>query len=465
MEKLRNIPKMDEFLKDKSLSTYKNMISRKKVTDILRKAIEDTRHQIISGEEKNFDRKYLYEKIIKTSLEKINLESSGRLQKVINATGIIIHTNLGRSPLSKKAYERVLEIVSNYNNLEYSIEEGKRKSRLAYVEKQIIDLTGAEAALVVNNNAAAVFLSLNSLCKNNDIILSRGEMVEIGDSFRILEIIKTSGCNVIEVGSTNRTKLVDYENAITEKTSMLLKVHTSNYKIVGYTEEVESRQLVELGKKHSLITMEDMGSGVLTDLSKHGFKYERMVQDAIEEGIDIVTFSGDKLLGGPQAGIVVGKKEYIDKMKRNQILRCLRIDKMCLAALEATFCHYFENEIESIKEIPTLKNIFMNTEEVFEKANKLFSMIVNSYKSDLLNFEIKTHYSQFGGGSIPFENIESFGIYITSENFSAKDIETILRIQETPIIATVQNEQVILDLRTIEENDFYYIAKTIKESF
>ena len=263
--------------------------------------------------------------------------------------------------------ENVITVAGSYNNLEYDIESGKRGSRYSHIEEIIKKVTGAEAAMVVNNNAAAIMLVLDTLAKEKEVIVSRGELVEIGGSFRIPEVMKFSGARLVEIGTTNRTHLYDYENNITENTGVLLKVHTSNFKILGFTEGVSLEELVELGEKHEIPVVEDIGSGVLIDFTKYGFTYEPTVQESIKKGIDVVTFSGDKMLGGPQAGIIVGKKKYIDKMKKNQLTRALRVDKMTLAALEGTLKYYID-EKEAVDNIPSLNMILMPKEEVKKKC-------------------------------------------------------------------------------------------------
>ncbi len=279
----------------------------------------------------------------------------------------MIHTNLGRSLLAKEAIENVIKVSENYSNLEYDLKQGKRGSRYSHVEELIKKVTGAEAAMVVNNNAAAVMLALNTLCEEKEAIVSRGQLVEIGGSFRVPDVMKFSRAHLVEVGTTNRTHLYDYENNINENTGVLLKVHTSNFKIMGFTEEVSSEEMVQLGEKYKLPVMEDIGSGTLVDFSKYGFTYEPTVQSSLEKGVDVVTFSGDKMLGGPQAGIIVGKKKYIDKMKKNQLTRALRIDKMTLAALEGTLKYYID-EKEAIENIPTL-NMILSSKEIHKKKS------------------------------------------------------------------------------------------------
>ncbi len=311
---LRNLPKIDELLKEEIVNKCLENNSRTLVVDSLRQSIDYYRNEILKNNIENF----IKEDVINYFIDALEENKSSKFKKVINATGVVIHTNLGRSLLAKDAIENMIKVSENYSNLEYDLKEGKRGSRYSHVEDLIKKVTGAEAAIVVNNNAAAVMLALNTLCEVKEAIVSRGQLVEIGGSFRIPDVMRFSRAYLVEVGTTNRTHLYDYENNINDNTGVLLKVHTSNFKIMGFTEDVSPpEELVKLGEKYNLPVMEDIGSGTLVDFSKYGFTYEPTVQSSIEKGIDVVTFSGgDKMLGGPQAGIIVGKKQYIDKMKK-----------------------------------------------------------------------------------------------------------------------------------------------------
>ena len=451
---LRFIPKMDDFLEDGDILRYKKQLSGNVALKILREETEDFRRRVKSGEINVSGKEAAFELVKRSAAARLEAKSSDRLRRVINATGIIIHTNLGRAPLSAAAAERVREVVSGYNNLEYSVSAGERRGRMFYAEDLIKDITGAEAALVVNNNAAAVFLALNTLCKGRGVIVSRGEMVEIGDSFRISEIIKESGCIVREAGTTNKTRLSDYESLMDENTAALLKVHRSNFKIVGFTGEVSSLELAGLRGENALV-IEDMGSGVLIDLPEHGLSRERTVMDALADGVDVVTFSGDKALGGPQAGIIAGKKKYVDLMRKNQMYRCLRIDKMCLAALEVTLRQYLSGDF---MEIPALKSLLEPKEPVREKAGRLNALLagvpgINSYAGP--------HDSVPGGGAMPGETIESFAVFVSAKGKTAAEIDGYLRALPVPVITTIRNGEVILDVRTVDEGDFGYVRDAL----
>lgn len=451
-ELLRKLPKIDELLKTELVEDMMKSYSRTIVLDSLREAIEHYREGIL----KDTINSVSVEEILDLSTKILQDKDKMHLRRVINATGTVIHTNLGRSILGKKAIENVINVAVNYNNLEYDIEAGKRGSRYSHIEELIVALTGAEAALVVNNNAAAIMLVLDTLAKNKEAVVSRGELVEIGGSFRIPEVMKFSGATLVEVGTTNRTHLYDYENSITENTGVFLKVHTSNFKVCGFTEAVPLRDLVELGQKNDVPVIEDIGSGVLIDFSKYGFTHEPTVQESIEAGIDVITFSGDKMLGGPQAGIIVGKKKYIDKMKKNQLTRALRVDKMTLAALEGTLKYYID-EKDAIKNIPSLNMILMDKAEVKKKCTLLKRKLQNNTKG--FTYSIESGESMVGGGSMPTEKIETFVIKVKSEFISPEEMETKLRLGDPSLIARVYDDALVLDGRTLFKEDFDEIVK------
>ncbi|WP_411683065.1 L-seryl-tRNA(Sec) selenium transferase [Clostridium thailandense] len=448
---LRNLPKIDELLKEPIVNNELNSTMRTIVVEALRETIDKYREFILS----NNIEEYSKEDILKSFLELLEQRNSSRFRKVINAAGVIIHTNLGRSLLAKKALDNVVNVVDNYNNLEYDLKKGQRGSRYSHVEELIKKVTGAEAAMVVNNNAAAVMLVLNTLCKDKEAIVSRGQLVEIGGSFRIPDVMNFSGARLVEIGTTNRTHLYDYDNNINENTGVLLKVHTSNFKILGFTEDVSLEELVQLGSEKKIPVVEDIGSGTLIDFSKYGFTHEPTVQESIKKGVDVVTFSGDKMLGGPQAGIVIGKKEYIDKMKRNQLTRALRIDKMTLAALEGTLKYYLD-EKEAIENIPTLHMILSQKSEHKKRAQKLKKKLQGRVEN--FKFTLQEDYSMVGGGSMPTEKIQTYVIKAESNKFSPQELEKRLRENKIPVIIRISNNEVILDVRTIFDKDFDVIA-------
>lgn len=450
-ELLRKLPKIDELLKEETVDSYIQSSIRAEVISVLRETIDGLRGDILEGRTVSLEKEDLMERFVRNMEEK----KKPKLRKVINATGVVIHTNLGRSLLNEEAVRCVADISMNYNNLEYDIKAGKRGSRYSHVEEIITKVTGAEAAMVVNNNAAAVMLVLNTLCRGKEAIVSRGQLVEIGGSFRVPDVMAFSGAKLVEVGTTNRTHLYDYENNINENTGVLLKVHTSNFKILGFTEEVSVEELVELAKGHDLPVYEDIGSGTLVDFQKYGFTYEPTVQESLRKGADVVSFSGDKMLGGPQAGIIVGKKKYIDRMKKNQLTRALRIDKMTLAALEGTLRLYQDEKI-AVEKIPTLNMILSRKEAHLSRAERLSEKLRAA--ADGFSFEIGEDHSMVGGGSMPEERIPTYVIKAKSEKLGPDMVEKKLRLYDTAIIVRVSNDEVIMDLRTIFDRDFDIIA-------
>lgn len=456
-ELLRNLPKMDLLINDQKVKNLIGIFGRESILKELRETLDFYRRAILNEEK---DSVPTIEEIRGKVENKLSIKKEPSIKRVINATGIVIHTNLGRSLLSENSIKAMINVARGYSNLEYNLKDGKRGSRHDHISNILKELTGAEDAVVVNNNAAAVMLVLNELSKNKEVIVSRGELVEIGGSFRVPEIMELSGSFLKEVGTTNRTHLSDYENAIGDNTSLLLKVHSSNFKIIGFTKEVSSEELASLGKKHNIITMEDLGSGILVDLSEEGFSESKTVMDVVKSGIDIITFSGDKLLGGPQAGIIVGKKEYIERLKKNQLMRALRVDKITLAALEATLMEYLNKE-SVMKEIPTLNMILLNKEELKKKALKLKSML-DSIELDY-SFSIRENTSFVGGGSMPGEEITSYVIEIVSKSLEANEIEKSLREYKTPIISRINKGKVLLDVRTIKEDEYETILKALEE--
>lgn len=454
-ELLRNLPKVDEILKEEVILQKLNENPRTLIVQCVRESIDYYRNRIIK-EEMNCLTKNEIIKMVLLYLDKKNAMS---LKKVINATGVIIHTNLGRAILCEEAIRKIAEVSGSYNNLEYNLQEAQRGSRYEYVEYLIKYLTGAEAAMVVNNNAAAILLVLNTLCKNKQAIVSRGELVEIGGAFRIPDIMKFSGVELIEVGTTNRTHLYDYENSINENTGVLLRVHTSNFKIIGFTEKISLEELVQLGKKRNIPIIEDIGSGTFIDFSKHGVSFEPTVQESIKKGIDIVTFSGDKMLGGPQAGIIVGKKSLIDEIKKNQLTRAVRVDKLTLAALEGTLKMYLNSE-QAIENIPTLHMILSSKTLHKTRGEKLKRKLKRKLKN--FSFYLAEDYSIVGGGSMPQEKIETYVLKIKSNKFKSVEMERLLRENYIPIIVRINKDEVIMDLRTIMDKDYDSILEALK---
>ncbi|MCL2458557.1 MAG: L-seryl-tRNA(Sec) selenium transferase [Desulfobulbus sp.] len=373
------------------------------------------------------------------------------LRHVINGTGVIVHTNLGRSLLPMTAMEALHAAGARYANLELDLDAGKRGSRCHHVEGLLCELTGAESALVVNNNAAAVLLALEALASGKEAIVSRGQLVEIGGSFRIPDIMRRSGARLVEVGTTNRTHLRDYQQAITSNTGLLLRVHCSNYRIIGFASEVSNADLAQLGKKHDIPVMEDLGSGCLIDLSRFGLAKEPTVQDAVAAGVDIVTFSGDKLLGGPQAGILVGRKQHLDQIKNNPLNRALRIDKLTLAALEAVLRLYLD-EGQALREIPTLAMIALPEAVLAERARALCEQCC-ALLADYAVCTVRSVWSQVGGGAMPEQNLASWAVVVEPIAMKINHLANRLRQASTPVVGRVEDDRLLFDLRTIAADE------------
>ena len=453
----RSIPKVDVLLENSDIVTLIENHHRDVVVDVIREEIDKLRNFIKENDDVNLIETKINNLIenIKISTEKVY---SYNIKKVINGTGTILHTNLGRAIISKKHADYLSEVVTSYSNLEYNLEEGKRGERYSHFEKLICKITGAEAAMAVNNNAAAVMLVLSSMAAKKEVIVSRGELVEVGGKFRIPDVMKSSNAHLVEIGTTNKTHLEDYEDAISENTGAFLKVHTSNFKILGFTESVSIEELCKLGREKDIPVIEDIGSGVLIDLSKYGLEYEPTVQDSIKAGVDVVSFSGDKLLGGPQAGIIVGKKKYIDKMKKNPLTRAFRIDKFTATILEMIF-HEYLNEEDAIKNIPVLSLITKDLKEIEKNANALFNKIENL--ENVADINVEDTFSQIGGGSLPAERIKSKSVTIMPKNISTQSLEAKLRAGKNPVVGRISEEKLILDMRTVLEDEIDILAQKL----
>ena len=453
----RSIPKVDVLLENSDIVTLIENHHRDVVVDVIREEIDKLRNFIKENDDVNLIEEKINNLIenIKISTEKVY---SYNIKKVINGTGTILHTNLGRAIISKKHADYLSEVVTSYSNLEYDLEEGKRGERYSHFEKLICKITGAEAAMAVNNNAAAVMLVLSSMAAEKEVIVSRGELVEVGGKFRIPDVMKSSNAHLVEIGTTNKTHLEDYEDAISENTGAFLKVHTSNFKILGFTESVSIEELCKLGREKDIPVIEDIGSGVLIDLSEYGLEYEPTVQDSIKAGVDVVSFSGDKLLGGPQAGIIVGKKKYIDKMKKNPLTRAFRIDKFTATILEMIF-HEYLNEEDAIKNIPVLSLITKDLKEIEKNANALFNKIENL--ENVADINVEDTFSQIGGGSLPAERIKSKSVTIMPKNISTQSLEAKLRAGKNPVVGRISEEKLILDMRTVLEDEIDILAQKL----
>lgn len=401
----------------------------------------------------------LSEYLLKALDERALLFLDKRLRRVINGTGVVLHTNLGRARLSKKAVDAVLNAAVHYSNLEYNLGSGKRGSRHDIVESLICEVTGAEAAMVVNNNAAAVYLVLRALAKSRETIVSRGELVEIGGSFRVSAIMEESGAELVEVGTTNKTHFYDYERAITERTALIMKVHTSNFKISGFTESVKTEDLADLAAQHRLVLYEDLGSGAFYDFAKYGVGEEPLVSEVIRSGADLVTCSGDKLFGGPQAGIIAGKKQWINRLKRHQLARVLRIDKMTLAALEATLKDYVFGTVRET--VPTVRDILANETEIKERAGRFVDFAMEA--APAFQYEVSPDLSKVGGGTMPGVEIPTFGVLISSDRLSQQALADALRNCDPPVITRMKDDRVYLDFRTISDDEIEPLLAALRQ--
>lgn len=459
-ELFRKIPKVDILLEDKEIIDLIESCSREIVMEAIRKESTKLRDFIKENDDLNLCETAL-QQLTSNIVKAASIAFVPNMVEVINATGTILHTNLGRAPISKRHMEQVSKIATKYSNLEYDLKAGGRGERYAHFEELLCEITGAEAAMAVNNNAAAVMLIMNAMGKDKEIIVSRGELVEVGGKFRIPDVMELSKAKLVEIGTTNKTHLSDYEDNINENTAALMKVHTSNYRILGFTHSVEVNELVEMAKTKDIPVIEDLGSGVLVDLSKFGLTYEPTVQSSVNAGVDVVCFSGDKLLGGPQAGIIVGKKKYIDLMKKNQLTRALRIDKFTAAALEAVLLDYKSLE-RAIENIPVLNMIATPLDELERKAGLLYQKMIDANMTDDLEIKVIDCESQIGGGSLPLERMDSKAIAIKPKNISTPEYEKAMRMVNTPIVARVTNDEVILDVRTLDEEQFDEIVDLLK---
>ncbi|MGX7447451.1 L-seryl-tRNA(Sec) selenium transferase [Dolosigranulum pigrum] len=455
-EKLSQLPKMDELLEDVAIAPWFEVFDRSYVKNYLNEALNQVRQAILAGEDVDIS----HSAVVAIAERKLTAKKRPNLRPMINATGTALHTNLGRALLSDKAVEATQRVNARYSNLEYNVEAGERGSRYAHIEDLLKELTGAEAALVVNNNAAAVMLLLTATTQGQEVLISRGELVEIGGSFRVPDVIESVGARLKEVGATNKTHLRDYERAITEETGALLRVHTSNYRVVGFSQVPDDKDLVALAHQHDLPAFNDLGSGLLIDLQPLGLPREPLVSEVVASGYDVVSFSGDKLLGGPQAGILVGTKQYIDQLKRHPLLRALRVDKMTLAGLEATLQAYLKPE-QAMKDIPLLQMLGQSEEKLARKAQTLADDIRALDKGYQVN--IIEGQSQVGGGAFPEARLATHLVEISHPDYSESTLEQKLRQAEFPIIARTSDGKVQFDVRTLLEADSGKICQALVE--
>ena len=452
---LSGLPSVDEILKGDRGMRWLSTYPRRYVVQAVRETIDLRRKEIIEGLAVD-----LSEERMAADIERIvGSLSSFSLKPLINATGVVIHTNLGRSTLSERVIENIRRVSESYSNLEYDIEKGKRGKRYTHIKRILRETTGAEDALVINNNAAAVLLCLNTLSKDKEVIVSRGELVEIGGSFRMPDVMTSSGAVLREVGTTNKTNLFDYEKAINENTSLILKIHKSNYRIVGFADEVSIEDLAKLGSKHNVPVMFDLGSGCLIDLKPFGIHDEPSVKEIVKTGVDLTTFSGDKLLGGPQGGVIVGKKKYIDRIQKNPMTRAMRIDKMTLAGFEATLMEYIDEE-RAVENIPTLRMLLQKPEDIKGRAKR----IARRLKTEMKNARITVipDSSRAGGGSLPEVDLPTYAVSLKTDAVSVNELEERLRKGSPPVIARIKGDSFIIDARTVRDSDIPALVDRIK---
>ena len=458
---LRQLPAVDELLRHPRLAAALAALPRSLAVAVIRDRLGGQRQRFAAARPEMLPAEFDLEGFLGELLKALEAAAQPSLRRVINATGVIIHTNLGRSPLAGLALEQILEVASHYSNLEYDLARGERGSRQDHLEGLLKELTGADAALVVNNNAAAVMLALNTLAQGREVIISRGQLVEIGGSFRLPEIMAVSGAILREVGTTNKTYLRDYEKAITSETALLLKVHPSNFRIVGFTKEVDSPDLVALARRYDLLALEDLGSGCLLDLSRYGLEKEPTVQESLAAGLDLVLFSGDKLLGGPQAGFALGSQEVVAKLRRNPLTRALRPDKLTLAGMEATLRLYLE-EPQAVAAIPTLRLLARPLADLERQARNLARVMKRRW-GDKIRVAMRASEARVGGGSLPGASLPSRALALELPPLAPHELEARLRLAHPPIIARLEHGALLLDLRTVQAEEHAALLSALEK--
>jgi L-seryl-tRNA(Ser) seleniumtransferase len=443
---LRQVPSVDELLLRPRLAALGNTLQRGFLVETVRGVLAELRREIVSGRAAE-DSDFAGEALELRIAEAVRTEMAPSLRGVINASGVILHTNLGRAPLPAAVMEELRQSATQYSNLEYDVDAGARGKRDVHTSRLIERLTGAEAAIVVNNCAAAVLVTLAALARGGEVLVSRGELIEIGDGFRIPEIMEQSGAVLREVGTTNRTRITDYENALNEKTRVILRVHPSNFTVSGFTEKPEVAELIALGQRTGLPVVEDLGSGCLVDLSGAGIT-EPTARESVEAGFSLVLFSGDKMLGGPQAGIIAGKKEFVQRVRRHPLFRALRVDKLTIAALEVALRAYLRG---AWSEIPALRMIQLTVEEIGARTQAFREALLAQAGDTDVEIEIAEERSLVGGGSTPAQSLATYVLRIASARYSASNLETRLRLSAggDPVIARIEDDRLLIDLRTV----------------
>ncbi len=453
------LPSIDALLNDERAAHLLDTYQRERIRDVCRELVDHVRNDISAGHTPLAETKdEMIDIILESAEEILDAEMAPSLRSVINATGIVLHTGLGRAPLSARVRRYLEKIANGYCNIELDLSTGKRGDRTDHARHVLCRLTGAENALVVNNNAAAVFLALNTLAYGKEAVISRGQLVEIGGSFRIPEVMEKSGVNMREIGTTNKTKLSDYEKAINENTAVVVVAHTSNFRVMGFTEEPELYKICDLAHAHDIPVLHDLGAGVIVDLQQYGLPYEPLVQDSLSAGVDVVTFSGDKILGGPQAGLIVGNNDWLEKIHRNPIMRAVRCDKLIYAALQETLKLFFLNVFR--QEHKTMQLLTDSPDMVQQKAEKCLQLISADLR-EKLSITIESCQSQTGSGALPLENIPSKGLQIVPTHTSAEDIARELRRGTPPVISIIRNDRVFADLRTVDDTEIESLAAVI----
>jgi L-seryl-tRNA(Ser) seleniumtransferase len=469
-ELLRLMPSIERLLASPAATRLADDLSRDRVRDLLRDITDEVRQEIIIAQSRSATPGngnsglggLTVDSLVAEVERRLEARAAGllrpSLRRVINATGVILHTNLGRAPLARSAIRAVSEVAAHYSNLEYDLSRGERGKRESHCEQLLARLAGSESAIVTNNNAAAVLLTLNTLAEGGEVIVSRGELIEIGGSFRIPEVMEKSGARLREVGTTNRTRIDDYERAINENTRLILRVHPSNYRIIGFTKKPSAQEIADLARRYSILSFEDLGSGCLIDLTPYGIKGEPVVARSIEAGICVVSFSGDKLLGGPQAGIIAGSRAIIDRVRKNPLMRALRVDKMTYAALEATLRLYERGTAD--EEVPVLRAMTASREDVAARAARFVKRLARATNGSV-RASIEEGDSVIGGGAAPDIKLPTALVALEEGEMTAAFIEERLRNHQTPVIARTERNRVLIDLRTVASDEEAIIVEAL----
>lgn len=455
---LRQLPAVDRLLNEPILRDLADQVPHVLLVESAQQTVAELRRKVLAGESPDLSPAA----VANCAAAFARAKTEPALRPVLNATGTLLHTNLGRAPLAPAALEAVTAVARSYSNLEFDLASGERGHRCSHIEELLLRLTGAEAAAVVNNNAGAVLLALTALAKGKEAIVSRGELIEIGGAFRVPDVMAAGGVLLREVGTTNKTHLRDYREAIGEATGLLLRVHTSNYRIVGFTAAVSAAELVGLGREHGLPVLEDLGSGMLLDLSPFGLPREPTVAEAVAAGVDVVTFSGDKLLGGPQAGLIVGRREAVEKIRRHPLARAVRSDKLTLAALEATLRLYLDPQ-RALAEIPVLRMLAASTAELRSRSRRLARRLADAV-GEAARIEVVAETSTVGGGALPLTELPGFAVAVAPQNFSVDALAARLRAGRPPVVGRIQEGRLLLNPRTVARDEETALIRVVTDA-